>query len=151
MENLPPPNPYQAQEDASHLKLLAIFYFIFAGLGVLGTLGFLVFFIAGAQFMGDAGMQGSLDAQGAGVPPEVGWLFGGFGVVMLLFSAVVVLLDFLCGRWLLERKNRTFCIVVAALSCLSFPLGTALGVFTIIVLCRPSVIALFDRSLSPRR
>lgn len=35
-------------------------------------------------------------------------------------------------------------MVVAGVSCLSIPLGTALGVFTFIVLSRPSIVRLFE-------
>jgi hypothetical protein len=36
-------------------------------------------------------------------------------------------------------------MVIAIITCLSVPLGTALGVFTLIVLARPSVKQLFER------
>jgi hypothetical protein len=36
------------------------------------------------------------------------------------------------------------CFVVAAIECIFMPFGTVLGVFTIIVLSRPSVKALFQ-------
>ena len=39
-----------------------------------------------------------------------------------------------------------FCFVIACLACMQMPLGTILGVFTIIVLARPSVKEMFDRS-----
>ena len=42
-----------------------------------------------------------------------------------------------------EDYRQTFCVVVAAISCCFTPLGTVLGVFTLIVLFRPSVKALF--------
>jgi hypothetical protein len=65
----------------------------------------------------------------------------GSGFVLLgwLFAALVAV----AGRKLAKRRGRTFCIVVAALCCIMVPLGTILGVFTLIVLTRPSVQALF--------
>jgi hypothetical protein len=54
------------------------------------------------------------------------------------------------GRSLAARKRYTFCIIVAAISCTFFPLGTALGVFTILVLSRPSVKALFENPRPPK-
>ena len=50
----------------------------------------------------------------------------------------------LAGWWLAKRKHYWFCFVVACLACAFSPLGTVLGVFTIIVLLRPSVKALFE-------
>ena len=51
----------------------------------------------------------------------------------------------MCARWHGQRRNRSFCFVVACLSCFNVPLGTILGIFTILVLNRPSVQAGFDR------
>ena len=48
-----------------------------------------------------------------------------------------------------NRFLSRICIVMAALACLSMPFGTVLGVFTIIVLARPSVQALFSRPVAP--
>ena len=43
------------------------------------------------------------------------------------------------GRSLSRRKRYNFCLVMACVECLFMPFGTALGVFTIVVLNRPSV------------
>lgn len=59
----------------------------------------------------------------------VGWAF-----------AVCVIL---AGRFIVRRKHYIFCLVIASLNCLFMPFGTILGVFTIVVLIRPSVKALF--------
>jgi hypothetical protein len=48
------------------------------------------------------------------------------------------------GRFLARRKHHLFCLVVAGVECLFFPFGTVLGVFTIIVLMRPSVQQAFE-------
>jgi hypothetical protein len=45
----------------------------------------------------------------------------------------------------LARKRRKFYIVIAAICCAVFPLGTPLGVFTILVLSRPEVKAMFQQ------
>jgi len=47
------------------------------------------------------------------------------------------------GRCLSRRKNHLLCLIVAGVSCLFVPMGTVLGVFSIIVLMRPSVKELF--------
>jgi hypothetical protein len=41
-----------------------------------------------------------------------------------------------------------FCIVAACIACLQQPFGTILGVFSIIVLMRPSVKTAFQRNVS---
>jgi len=62
---------------------------------------------------------------------------------LVLFATV---LNFLSARYLAKRRKKTFSIVVAALNCLSLPLGTILGVFTIVVLSRPSVEAIYQKN-----
>jgi hypothetical protein len=44
-----------------------------------------------------------------------------------------------------KRRHRTLSFVMACLTCINIPLGTALGVFTLVVLSRPSVKALYDQ------
>lgn len=56
-----------------------------------------------------------------------------------------VLLRLYTARCLRLRKNYVFCQVVAGLSCVDIPYGTALGVTTLVVLGRPSVRDLFER------
>ena len=49
----------------------------------------------------------------------------------------------LSARFLRGRRHRTFSLIVAGINCLGIPLGTILGVFTLIVLLRPSVRTLY--------
>jgi hypothetical protein len=59
-------------------------------------------------------------------------------------------LNVISGLCLRARKGRTFSLVVAGINCLYIPLGTLLGVFTIIVLLRDSVRELYAAGgLSP--
>ena len=73
-------------------------------------------------------------------------MFAGLGGCGMIFVWVIALLITLSGRRLLQHRSRTFCIIVAALMCLSIPFGTILGVFTLIVLSRPSVRQLFGET-----
>ena len=47
------------------------------------------------------------------------------------------------GRSLQQHRRHAFCFVIVCLSCLLAPLGTALGVCSILVLSRPRVKDLF--------
>lgn len=62
-----------------------------------------------------------------------------FYFIMGVALVVVSVLNLLSGLFLRQRKHRTFSLVVAGLDCIQIPLGTALGVFTLIVLLRDSV------------
>lgn len=67
----------------------------------------------------------------AGVVGRFMQAFGGaFAILLLLWGLLVVL----SGRWIAQGRNRTGSMVIAALCCISFPFGAALGIFTLIVL-----------------
>ena len=79
-----------------------------------------------------------------------------FGVLFVVLPAIIILcgwtlavLLFIAGRCLARRKRHLFCLVIAGISCLFMPFGTVLGVFTIVVLSRPSVKALFETGRPP--
>lgn len=63
---------------------------------------------------------------------------------MIVIGWTLGLLVIYVGVQLRRQRRRTLCIVIAAILCDSVPLGTILGVFTLVVLFRPSVQALFD-------
>lgn len=73
-----------------------------------------------------------------------GWIFFGVGVAMSVAFLTVAVLNFLAARWLSARRNRLFILILSGVNTIAFPMGTALGVFTFIVLLRPTVEGLFD-------
>jgi hypothetical protein len=114
--------------DATHLGVLSVCYFISAGLYAFQSLlGFVYIFMGG--FFSFEWMGG---------------LFRVFGVFFFLFFATLATLQVLTGMKLRQRESRTFCMIVACLSCILIPIGTVLGVFTLIVLARPSVERIFE-------
>jgi hypothetical protein len=72
-------------------------------------------------------------------------MFAAVGGVFAVVGWLLAIMIFIAGRRLGAHCSRTFCIVVAAICCLFMPIGTILGVFTLVVLNRPSVQSLFDR------
>ena len=133
-------------ESAGHVQLLAIFHYVLAGLGLLFSI-LPAFYVA----IGWAMLTGAFAFGGRVAnppPPQVGWLFVAFGVAMMIVALGFVVLLALAGRFLARRRHWTYCLVIAALSCAFFPLGTALGVFTILVLSKPQVRAAFGQGLT---
>jgi hypothetical protein len=63
----------------------------------------------------------------------------------LFHSLSLAALLAVAGRRLKQRRSHTFCLVVAGLTCMNMPLGTVLGVFTLVVLTRPGVREAFER------
>jgi hypothetical protein len=72
-------------------------------------------------------------------PAEIMGIFQWFYIAAALWMIASLVLNLLSGLYLRAGKHRTFSIVVAALNCIHMPLGTVLGVFTLIVLLRDSM------------
>ena len=64
------------------------------------------------------------------------WFYLVFGIWFLTSAVLNVISGSPCIR---ARKQRTFSLIVAGINCSHMPLGTVLGVFTIIILVRDSV------------
>lgn len=88
------------------------------------------------------GMQSSQDAEL--IPPWVGPVMATIGIVLLADGWILALLLLLAGSFIRKRKHRTFCLVVAAISIPHVPFASILGAFTISILMRPDVEAMFD-------
>jgi hypothetical protein len=132
-------------QDRDHLKLLSIFHYILGSLAALFSCFPFLYIGLGVWFVSSPQMAAG---QGEPPPPEMGWFFIGFGVLFVFVLWTVAIFLLLAGRFLSHRRHYLFCMVVAALSCLWVPFGTVLGVFTIIVLGRPTVKKLFARARS---
>jgi hypothetical protein len=130
--------------DGEHLKLLSIFHYVVAVL--MGTCAciFIVYIVLGVVFAFNPQVIQGPPGQPP-PPPALGWIFMAFGTIPLLLGWSTAICVFLAGRFLARRKHYTYCLVMAAIACLFMPFGTVLGVFTIIVLLRPSVKPLFDQ------
>lgn len=127
------------KDDLSHLKILSICFYVKAGLVALTAMFFSIYIIMGVAVLSTDGPR-----TGSVPPPELlGGIFVGVGVISMAIFLVLAGLAFWAGRSLAKRQNYTFILIVAGLMCLSMPLGTILGVFTIIVLLRDSVKPLF--------
>lgn len=89
--------------------------------------------------------HGAKDAEGDVMMLRfMGGFFVTIATLIILSGWAMAYCLLLAGRRLKQHRSYTFCLVIAALSCAIVPLGTVLGVFTIIVLMRPSVKTLFE-------
>jgi len=73
-------------------------------------------------------------------PAFVGLFFAIFGGLFVLFGWVLGFLTILSGRFIAQRKNRTFSIAMGAVNCTMVPFGTVIGVFDIVLLTNAEVI-----------
>ena len=126
------------EQDLEHLRLLSIFHYIAGGLLAVMSFIPLIHVILGFLFLHRPNLFPGAGQQQ--LPAELmGTLFVVIGAAVILFGWVSAGLVLLAGRFLARRG-----LIVAGVSCLSFPFGTALGVFTLVVLLRPSVKPLFS-------
>ncbi len=133
-------------QDEEHLKLLSTFHYVLGGVTALFSLFPVIHLVVGLFFIL---APEKMSSHGEPPPAFFGWVFViGAGVAILGGLTLAVLIA-VSGRFLSRRVRRVFCIVVAGLECLFMPLGTILGVFTIIVLMRPSVNKLFAGAGTP--
>lgn len=139
----------QMVADEEHLKLLSLGYVISAVMTVFWSLFGLFYAAMGAVFVKMIASQKAAGGTGQPPPAFFGWMFGAFGLAMFVFAAVMAILKFRTASCLKRRKSRTFCMVVAGISCIEVPYGTVLGVFTFIVLGRESVMRLFESNAPP--
>ena len=146
--SITPPGPrgveaagQDASKDAEHIRLLSIFHHV-AG-GVIAFFSCIPFIhIAMGLFFLLAPPE-AFD-KGKSPPAFVGWFFVVAGSAAVLLGWTTAILLIVAGRFLKRHKRRVFCLVVAGISCLMMPIGTVLGVFTIIVLSRETVRKLFE-------
>jgi len=127
------------KRDLDQLRLLAIFYFVWAGLMLL-SIGFLVFHYVIMQTVFRSPEFLKTQGNAPFSPHDLMRLFIVFYVLAGTLLVIGSALNVASGLFLLRRKYRVFSIVIGALDCLMVPLGTALGVFTLIILSRESVI-----------
>lgn len=127
----------QMKEDGEQLNILSIFYFVFSGFCLIAF---------AITLMQRRMMAGILTPSGVGSSNLPGmfslmsnliWLIG--AICLCMFVA-----NLACAIFLRQRRYRTFTLIVAGIDCLHLPIGTILGVFTIVVLQRDSVRSLYS-------
>ena len=130
-----------ADRNAEHLRLLSIFHYVLAGMLTFVSMFPLIHLAVGIGLV-----TGAFDesAQGPKPPEFLGWILIGIASVVIICGLTLAISVAIAGRRLMQRRSYTFCQVIAAIECLFMPLGTALGICSIIVLMRPAVKQQFD-------
>lgn len=131
-------------DKRQYLQYLAIGHYIMAGLAFLfGSIP--LFHIAFGVLMATQGV-------GFGGPKDqalVGVTFGLFlafiGLILVVSAWTYGIFMIKAARALTEQRHHTLCMVMAAISCMFAPVGTALGIFTLLLLLDDEVKAAFRR------
>lgn len=129
-------------EDEQHLHLLSIFHYVVAGVGALFACFPIFHFTIGVGMF----ISSLTQPREAGPLALFGLLFAGIAGSIMLSGWAFAVCVAIAGRYLALKKNHLFCLVMAGVECIFTPFGTVLGIFTIIVLVRPSVKELFLHS-----
>lgn len=128
-------------DDLQHLSILSLFHYVCGGIVALCACLPMVHLAIGLTMLFSP--ETFQDPAGKGMPPGVAPLFGLlFTVIPLLviaFGWAMAICLVAAGRFLKQQRHYMFCLVIAGVSCMFLPFGTVLGVFTIVVLMRPSV------------
>lgn len=129
--------------ENNNLDTLRILYLVkgiltaFAGLIMIAYFSFfgLIFSFAGKS-----------DPDFEGFPSELKSIIFIVLMIVLIISIAFAVVQFLASKYLKEKRNYTFILVVAALNCMSGFLGIFLGVFTLVELTKSEVKELFAAS-----
>lgn len=135
----------QAIRDREHLKLLSVGYYVMAGMKVFGSLILVLYIMMGGMMMAGGFYDASQDREDAAVFQMMGGIMVAGSVLLIALLWLQAFLECVVAQRLVQCRSRTFCFVVAGIGCLNFPFGMLLGVFTFLVLSRPSVSRCFDR------
>jgi hypothetical protein len=131
-------------ENASYLNLLSLFHFIVAGIAGLFSCLPLLNLLIGIPILKDvpyALSQGEYFSQYTLAPLMFIILPTGMAVIGWMFAVAVAL----NGYYNKNRKWLKYCLVMGGIETIFTPFGTALGVFTIILLTKPNINNLFDQ------
>ena len=134
------------EKDLEHLKLLGIFHYIWGALAcVVGLIG-VVYVLIGIVALNSPASSSEDSAS----PAVLGGIFIGIGIFLFLVCEIYGILTIMAGgKYRKHQGGYWFCFVLAVITCLNVPIGTVLGVFSIMVLNRPTVKALFRGEALP--
>ncbi|MGO1073033.1 hypothetical protein [Lysobacter sp. CA199] len=127
--------------DPKHLDLIGLFYYLLAAFTGLFSLLPTIHVAIGVAMLSHRFPAGT--NQQAPPPEFMGWMFVVMGSVFIIGGLTCAVLFAFAGRRIRERRNHTFCLVAAGVSCMFMPLGTVLGVFALVLLLKPDVKAAF--------
>jgi hypothetical protein len=122
-------------KDLNHLKLLGTLHITWGVLAILFGLLFGIIYVA-------IGANTSVEISGNISPNAAHEIFLVIGIAAVVLSSIYGILMIMAGGMLRKHRGYGFCFFVSILDLLGFP-SLILGIFTLIVLVRPTVKELF--------
>jgi len=132
--------PTTLQQKKNYLDILAVFHYVNGGLTALCTLGILAFLGIGL---------GAATGWGNDWEPEAGCSIVAIMAFAFVLAGGYAVLNLLAGRALQTRSHTVLVMITSGINCLNVPLGTLLGIFTLVMVSDPEVRWLFDYGDTP--
>lgn len=117
-----------------HIKAIGILWIIYGGLGLLFTL-FLFVTLFGVSLIPDMGHEAPIILRTVAI---------GIGI----FFTILCLPELFAGIGLIKFREwgRILALIVSFLNLISFPVGTALAVYSLVILLNSEAIELFHKN-----
>ncbi|MEO0413569.1 MAG: hypothetical protein AAF226_01300 [Verrucomicrobiota bacterium] len=132
------------RRNREHIRLIRILHRVAGWLYLAGSLVFLFqYFMMRSAFQDLDGVSSGVNG---GTPFSL--MFDLMFIIGFLVALALSLLCFVSATKMRDKEGRMFSIVVGCVNCLYVPLGTALGIFTLFVLTKESVITRYYREES---
>lgn len=130
--------------DKNTLQVLSVFHYVSAGLIVLLFCLPMIYFGLGITLVV------------GGVVEETPAL-GVMGLILTIIATIIIVIGWFmaflvlrAGKNLEKRKNYKSCLIGAGILCIFIPLGTILGIFTLVVLQEDSIKEMFSLNSSSK-
>lgn len=131
------------EEPLKYLQWLSVFHYIVGGIGVLFACFPLIHVGVGLSMLFGAFPE---LASGNSPPMWFGLLFVVLGGLFFLAAQALAWLIIYSGVQLRKQQKYMLSFIVAGIMCIFFPIGTVLGVLTIIVLSKEPVKNLYEKT-----
>ena len=131
----------QTNSNSQYLTVISILHYVLGGLTGAFSLMSLIYIGIGLSVISSDTIPS--DPEFEGMFPEFGWIFLVIGLIFLVVGLTFSTCLIISGRSLAKRKRYWFSFAIACIECLSVPLGTVLGIFTIVLLSQDSVKSLY--------
>ncbi|MBD3415076.1 MAG: hypothetical protein GF421_11675 [Candidatus Aminicenantes bacterium] len=120
-------------EMEKHIKILSVLWIVSGALGLIWAF-FIFWILFGISFIPDIGYEAPI-------------ILRTIGIWATSFIAVLSIPDIIAGLALLKKKEwgRLLTLALAFFNLLCFPFGTALGIYSLVILFNDETIQLFNK------
>lgn len=126
-------------EKSKYLEILSIAHYVVGALAFLFGCFPILHLVFGFAFLTDGlGSRGNSAA-----PAMIGCAFISMALLFIATAWTYGYFMIVAGKSLVARERHMLCLVMAGVSCMFAPIGTVLGIFTLIVLLDEQVKAEF--------